>query len=209
MGSRLERFSDAHETMRYLKTCPSLVRCHRCAAMAIVRCGRSFCDSCGYHGVPNTREVDQALHRVSAKCKNCGQELTGHGTRNASGFIQLRCRCGGSQPFDMARLFVGSLRHGQEPRTGLPLWLRADFRGRVLWAVNERHLSFLERFVAAGIREQCPGNSSLASRLPAWIKSAKHRPALVAALRKLRATLPADYDEHVSYHRSAEYTHCR
>jgi hypothetical protein len=90
----------------------------------------------------------------------------------------------------LTTLQLGSLEQGQEPRTGLPLWLRTEFRGRLLWAVNEPHLDFMERFVAAGVREQRPGNATLASRLPDWIKSAKHRPALLRALARMRATLP-------------------
>jgi hypothetical protein len=97
-----------------------------------------------------------------------------------------------SQRFDLTVLPVGSLHQGQEPRTGLPLWLQTEFRGRLLWAVNEPHLDFMERYVAAGVREQVRVNSTLASRLPAWIKSAKHRPALLKAFAKMRATLPED-----------------
>lgn len=93
----------------------------------------------------------------------------------------------------MTTLPNGALDRGQEPRTGLPLWLRTEFRGRLLWAVNEPHLDFLERFVAAGVREQSPGNSTLASRLPAWIKSAKHRPALLRVFARMRSTLPESH----------------
>jgi hypothetical protein len=62
------------------------------------------------------------------------------------------------------------------------MWLR----GELLWAADEGHLTFLKHYVAAGIRETSSSNSSLASELPAWIKSAKHRAALVRRLRHLR-----------------------
>lgn len=55
--------------------------------------------------------------------------------------------------------------------------------------VRRGHLDFLERYVAAGLREQEPGNASLASRLPAWIKSRKNRAAVLRGLHRLRATL--------------------
>lgn len=93
----------------------------------------------------------------------------------------------------MTIMLAGVLERGQEPRTGLPLWLQTEFRGRLLWAVNEPHLDFMERFVAAGVREQSRGNSTLASRLPAWVKAAKHRPALLKALAGMRATLPESH----------------
>ena len=195
MGSRLDRFSDAHETMRYLKTCPALVRCHRCDALAIVKCGHTSCSECGYNGVPNPHDVERLTHRIEAKCPDCRLWLTWQGKRNASGIKLLRCRCGGSRQFDMTKLRVGEWSRGQEPRTGLTLWLQADFRGRLLWAVNWSHLNFLQRFVAAGIREQSPGNSTQVSRLPAWIKSAKNRPDLLKTLRRMESSLPPGYHE--------------
>jgi hypothetical protein len=72
---------------------------------------------------------------------------------------------------------------------GLELWLRTPCEGRVLWAYDAAHLDFLERYVAAGLREQEPGNTSLASRLPAWIKSRKNRAAVGRGLKRLRAML--------------------
>lgn len=81
---------------------------------------------------------------------------------------------------------------GTAPRyRGLDLWLQTPCLGRVLWALDETHLDFLERYVAAGLREEEPINRSLASRLPRWIKAAKHRNAVTRALTRLRATLPA------------------
>src|SRR5215212_7033778 len=59
---------------------------------------------------------------------------------------------------------------------GLPLWLQTPCAGQVLWAWNEWHLDWMERYVAADLRERTPNiNMSLASRLPRWIKSAKNR----------------------------------
>jgi hypothetical protein len=188
MGRGLARFNDAEEAMLYLRACPALVRCHRCKALATVECGRVYCCSCGYNGVPTANLAETVRAFISTKCGDCGQWLSWFGTSNSSGTKMLRCRCGGARRYGMT--LNGSLHLGQEPRTGLPLWLRAEFRGRLLWALNEPHLDFLERYVAAGVREQSPGNSTLASRLPAWIKSAKHRPALVKTLRRMRETLP-------------------
>ncbi|ONF71350.1 hypothetical protein [Amycolatopsis keratiniphila] len=73
---------------------------------------------------------------------------------------------------------------------GLELWLQAPCKGEILWAYREAHLDYLERYVASGLREQAPNrNSSLASRLPAWIKSAKNRDDVVRALSRMRASL--------------------
>lgn len=74
----------------------------------------------------------------------------------------------------------------------LPLWLQAPCCGHVLWARNLEHLAFLEEFVEAKLRER-PNhaggyrNKLLVSRLPLWIKSARNRDAVMAALAKLRS----------------------
>jgi hypothetical protein len=58
--------------------------------------------------------------------------------------------------------------------------------GNVLWALDEVHLDFLERYVSATLREQGRGNGSLASRLPRWIKAAENRGVVSAGLARLR-----------------------
>ncbi|GAB2817204.1 hypothetical protein GCM10022221_13780 [Actinocorallia aurea] len=81
-----------------------------------------------------------------------------------------------------------------DPCFRLGLWLRADFRGELLWAYNARHLGVLEAYVGARLRERGTPRSSpmsMVERLPAWIKSARNRDALVRELAGMRATLPA------------------
>jgi hypothetical protein len=77
---------------------------------------------------------------------------------------------------------------GTDPLFGLDLWLRAPFRSHVLWAYNAEHLRFLREYVAADLRERVPTqNGSMASRLPKWIKSARHRGDLLSAITRLEA----------------------
>ena len=68
------------------------------------------------------------------------------------------------------------------------LELVTEVRGHTLWAWNLEHLAFLERYIGAELRERSRGsNSSLQSRLPAWMTSAKNREAVRRGLAKLRA----------------------
>ena len=60
------------------------------------------------------------------------------------------------------------------------LWLKISCSGNSLWAFNIRHIELLENFVTAELRENPKddlgyANSSIASRLPKWIKSSKNR----------------------------------
>jgi hypothetical protein len=77
----------------------------------------------------------------------------------------------------------------------LPLWLQTPCCGEVLWAYSERHLTFLEDFVGARLRERVRdeeygwSNKSLASRLPSWMKSAKNRDEVLRGLARLRTRL--------------------
>ncbi|QJE98338.1 TFIIB-type zinc ribbon-containing protein [Luteolibacter luteus] len=77
----------------------------------------------------------------------------------------------------------------------LPLLLQAPCCGETLWAYNERHLAFLEDYVAAPLRERRRdpetgwANSSMASRLPQWMTSGKNRRAVLKALTRLRMLL--------------------
>jgi hypothetical protein len=60
----------------------------------------------------------------------------------------------------------------------------------VLWARNASHLVFLENYVGAKLREREPNqNGSSVSRLPSWMKQAKHRVEILAAIAHLRRTL--------------------
>jgi hypothetical protein len=75
-----------------------------------------------------------------------------------------------------------------------PIWLRLSLQrpcaGEILWVFNEPHLSFIENYVGAKLRERLPNmNRSLASRLPKWMLSAKNRDAVMDATAELRAML--------------------
>ncbi|MFD4671715.1 hypothetical protein ACFWNN_18410 [Lentzea sp. NPDC058450] len=74
------------------------------------------------------------------------------------------------------------------------LWLTTPCAGRTLWALNVAHLDLLESYVGAALREDPPASSvrrmTVLAKLPAWLKSAKHRDEVLRGLRRLRATVP-------------------
>ncbi len=77
---------------------------------------------------------------------------------------------------------------------GLPLWLQTPCCGKFLWAFNEEHLSFLERYVTAKQRLKFYAagrirNATMASRLPTWIKRAKNRDEVVKGITRLKGLL--------------------
>jgi hypothetical protein len=75
---------------------------------------------------------------------------------------------------------------------GLPLWLHTPCAGHTLWAFNARHLAYLKQFLQAELRERRgTANASVISRLPAWMKDAKHRDQVLRAVERLEHSLTA------------------
>lgn len=59
--------------------------------------------------------------------------------------------------------------------------------GEILWANNFEHLDFIEKYVAAKLRERKPNvNRSVASRLPSWIKDKSNRDKILKAISKFK-----------------------
>lgn len=70
------------------------------------------------------------------------------------------------------------------------LWLQTPCAGHTLWALNTEHLDLLESYAGATLREDPLPSSvrrmTILAKLPAWLKSAKHRDEVQRAIRRLR-----------------------
>ncbi|UHQ22387.1 hypothetical protein LVB77_17215 [Lysobacter sp. 5GHs7-4] len=80
---------------------------------------------------------------------------------------------------------------GYDPHFGLPLRLIERTRAGLLWAYNGEHIDELRRYVSADLRERhrTLGNKTMISRLPTWMKLARHRPLMLKALDRLSRRL--------------------
>jgi hypothetical protein len=146
--------------------------------------------------------VERFADKVLVRCPACGEcaivldhlgapeYQASRGDRGLAARRRLRCHaCGRSKDsFPSERVLGGPV----DPYFRLPLWLQADCCGKLLWAYNAEHLDLLESYVAARLRERraTPGSMSMVARLPAWLKSAKHRDEILRAIRRLRLSLP-------------------
>ena len=62
--------------------------------------------------------------------------------------------------------------------------------GHTLWAFNARHLGYLKGFIQADLRERRgTHNRSVVSRLPGWLKQAKHRDEALRGVARLERRL--------------------
>lgn len=187
------RFDDRDEPSRVLRPSRVLVRCPRCGAQAVASVARVTCPACGLAREGAGVLPPQSPHPVplTGRCSRCGRALSVVGSvRGRAHGLPVHCaECGAT-----TRLSAPGVHRivttGDVPTFGgLDLWLQTPCAGHVLWAYDEPHLDFLERYVAAGLREQAPGNASLASRPPRRIKAVKNRDAVGKGLARLRAAL--------------------
>lgn len=127
------------------------------------------------------------------KCKECSSIATAN-AEWSNRTCQCKCKtCGAIYQIAIARDYDRQF-------VDLPLWLKADFRGKILWAVNGEHLDFLEEIVAATLREKVVWgtarislNGAMPYNLPSWLLSAKNRPDLLRVIKKLKKTIPAEW----------------
>ncbi len=135
--------------------------------------------------------LDEAL----VECPRCSQRAV---VRSAFEAPRLTCsHCGYIRDGDAEtpRLTWWSVRQdGHEPSFGLRLWLADECcGGNLLWALNEAHLDYLERFIASKSRDRDfpspPGNRGLAYKLPKWMQLASARDELLHTIGRLRRRL--------------------
>lgn len=142
-----------------------------------------------------TRFQDQAQYLWSftdviwVHCPKCGKraEVRRHGSWRDYGLNCFFCGFARNESIDGITF---SPRTAADPIVGLPLCLQIPCCGKILWAYNECHLRFLKEYVGALLREREPNkNSSLASRLPSWMKQAKHRDEVLRGIARLERLL--------------------
>lgn len=218
MSDRLisARFREADQP-RVFAEIRYLVQCPRCQAQAVVtretdavehRASgahsppnphvRVLCTSCGYARSARLDGMSEwagpSWVRAAGRCSRCGGWVERSFGRRLKPPLRrlsrVRCRgCGhtSSLPY---QFWSGAPNEARDPYFGLALWLQAPCVGNILWAWNEAHLTFLENYVRATLRERVPNqNASLASRIPTWIKQRKHRDAILECLGRLRQSL--------------------
>jgi Zn ribbon nucleic-acid-binding protein len=135
------------------------------------------------------------------QCSSCAQSSHIEDDR-LSAITRVSClRCGHGKDQKQQWFWTRSSRaprrgrfQGRErdPHFGLPLWLQRPCCGETLWAYNFDHLAYMASYVGASLRLRNPentlhcSNSSMASRFPRWMISAKNRAAVLRGIQMLR-----------------------
>ena len=134
--------------------------------------GRRPCGHCGHKWLTVRREFDVSPPEMPAEwpalCPECGRESLVH--------------------VEHVRALIGDLAF--DPHFGLPLLLELASRHGPVWAYNARHLGELRSYVGATLRaRRGTANGSIFSRLPLWMKVAKHREEMLKAFDRLQQLL--------------------
>jgi hypothetical protein len=149
-------------------------RCERAASSGwagpVIVAARRRCGQCGrWMQIRRRAKTAPASPGLALRCDGCGAATT---------------TCYSVRPVTVPDALVDNC-------FGLPLWLQTPCAGHTVWAFNARHLAYLKEFLEADLRERrgTAGNASVISRLPAWMKSAKHRDEARRAVRRLEHSL--------------------
>lgn len=145
--------------------------------------------------VPTFPEPRTFLDEALVECPRCAERAVVHAASRAP---RLTCaHCGYVREGDSKspRLTWRSVRpDAREPSFGQRLWLAEECcGGNVLWALNEPHLDYLERFISSTTRDRDfpspPGARGLAYKLPRWMQLARNRQELLRTISRLRSRL--------------------
>ena len=147
-----------------------------------------FCENCRLVETKgNNRWYGPMIGLVKRRCYQCGRRLKKNikGPKHSYQYnlVCPGCGCEMLEPIVWTRQFKPT---ACDPHFGLRLWFVGSVKGNEFWAYNREHLAFLKNYVSAKVRVREPNlNSSLVSRLPTWMLSAKNRQAVIREISKL------------------------
>ncbi len=174
-----------------------VVCCPKCKGRALINpyenTWRLACTKC-FHVEEPGHWYGHLTAYVSVKCRECHHPLTRNTAVDGQWKkLKLKCPHCGDETEYTAHLSRHSMHHGlmTDPVFGLPLWLQKSFGQDLFWAYHYEHLSLLEQYVKAKLRERSiiargSKNSLMFSRLPAFIRKAGHRVELLKLIKELQ-----------------------
>lgn len=136
--------------------------------------------------------IGHLLREILVACPRCHARTETHLTDGSAGLACPWCGFAARRPYGQ-RPWPRPGHDGQmtDPWFGAALWLQARCAGHVLWALNFDHLSYIEDYVAAGVRarrEFSQFGSALGEQLPTWIVTAKNREVVLRTSARLKRT---------------------
>lgn len=174
------------------------VNCPKCGGPARDTRSRLTCIKCSYAYGAKEAHVRKgqmlSLSKSSPACAKCKAPIPRHGralrTRagDESPMAEVKCpTCGHRGAY---RAYAGRSTLSWS-RSGLPFrrgpYLRRSIGNYTLWVYNLEHLTALEEWLGATLRERPEKRAlTMMARLPRWMKAASARPRVLRALADMR-----------------------
>ena len=191
-----ERFADPGTRLDELAT-HFVVHCPKCQHKALINAfensWRLTCTSC-FHVERSGHWYGKMTAYVSVKCRVCRNQLTRRAEVDGQwNKLKMKCdQCGDECEYE-AHLSKPLMEGGMmcDPVFGLKLWLQKSVGDDLFWAYHYDHLSLLEQYVRAKLRERGIGNkgsknSLMFSRLPTFITKAGNREGILKLIHELQ-----------------------
>lgn len=193
-----ERFADTGEALTDMAT-HFVVHCPKCDGKALINhfedSFRLTCTKC-FHVERPGHWYSAMTAYASVKCRECNSPIRRSAPTDGTWKkILLRCGVCGDESEYEAHFSKHLIKNGLmcDPEFGLPLWLQERFREEIFWAYNYNHLGLLAEYIRAKLRERginprnsIRKNSSMMSRLPAFIRKAGNREELLKVIEMLQ-----------------------
>lgn len=193
------RFADTGATLSDMAT-HFVVHCSKCEGKALVnpheKSWRLTCTKCHHVESPGHWYGTMTAY-VSVKCRECRHQLTKSAQVTGQwDKLKLKCEnCGDECEYE-AHLSKQPMHDGLmcDQVFGLKLWLQKLFGEDLFWAYNYDHLTLLEQYVKAKLRERGINNkgsknSLMFSRLPTFITKAGNREEMLKLIHFLQVKI--------------------
>ena len=160
------------------------------------------CPTCGgcAHVLPKDARAARLFGARRVSCLHCGytRDPSAARAKKARPRWEQERRAGAERRQVSTSLFTPAARRPArsgpvDTFLGLPLYLQLPCASETLWALNARHLAWLEAFLSASLREDAAPtrHKTAVSTLPQWLIVARHRDEALRAIARLRAKLLA------------------
>ena len=155
--------------------------------------GKVVCFRCSFVRVAPSAWFGPMVGYVRQQCGQCGYRQSRHRikqehtSQSLPATIPVTCpACSHQAARQIEWLRAVSSDSAIDLTFGLPLWLQTNCCNHILWAYNKEHILALKTYIASKQRGQCTRSKwSMITRLPQWMKSAKHRLAILKGLDQL------------------------
>jgi len=130
----------------------------------------------------NGESVYDFLDKVLVICPEC--KRCAYGFLSWDNLARITChKCGFNRAYRPYSFGGGSF-------CDADLWLKTNCCSEKLWAYNQVHLEFIEKYVGAKLRERTLNfNQNLASRLPEWMIKSSNRSKVLKGVQILKKKL--------------------